>query len=276
MSVARPTYCGVMPTPRYTHGHHESVLRSHQWRTAANSAGFLLADLGTGDRVLDVGCGPGNITADLAQYVPDGSVVGIDLSEEIIARATSDHAATPNVSFRVGDVYGLDAPDGSYDVVYAHQVLQHLHDPVAALREMRRVLAPGGLLAVREADFGGFFWHPATPALDEWMELYHRVTAHNGAQADGGRHLPQWVRGAGFTDLAVTATSWTFETAEDRSWWGGLWADRVVLSEFARQAVEYSLSTPEELETIAAAFRSWATSEDGLFVVPSIEVLARP
>ena len=250
-------------------------MRSHQWRTAANSASFLLPHLRTDHRVLDVGCGPGNITADLATHVPDGSVVGIDLSEEVIARATSQYASQSNVAFRVDDVYHLDAPDGSFDVVYAHQVLQHLHDPVAALGEMRRVLAPEGRLAVREADFAAFFWFPAVAALEKWMALYHRVTARNGAQADGGRHLSSWVRGAGFDDLTVTTTTWTFQTPEDRSWWGGRWADRVELSDFARQAVEYAVSTPEELHDIAVAFREWAASDDALFVVPSVEVLAR-
>ena len=62
----------------YLHGHHDSVLRSHRWRTAENSAGYLLPRLAPGARVLDVGCGPGTITADLAARVPSGEVVGID------------------------------------------------------------------------------------------------------------------------------------------------------------------------------------------------------
>jgi ubiquinone/menaquinone biosynthesis C-methylase UbiE len=72
---------------RYTHGHHESVLRSHLWRTPENSASFLLAHLAPGLSLLDVGCGPGNITSGLAERLVGGSVVGIDRSEEVIARA---------------------------------------------------------------------------------------------------------------------------------------------------------------------------------------------
>ena len=60
----------------YLHGHHDSVLRSHRWRTAENSAGYLLPRLAPDARVLDVGCGPGTITADLAALVPDGDVTG--------------------------------------------------------------------------------------------------------------------------------------------------------------------------------------------------------
>src|SRR5512147_687271 len=111
-------------TAVYTHGHHESVLRSHTWRTAANSAAYLLGSLKPHMRILDIGCGPGTITADLAELVPDGHVT-------------------------VADVHALDHPDDTFCVVHAHQVLQHVGDPVQALREMRRVTRPGGFIAVR-------------------------------------------------------------------------------------------------------------------------------
>ena len=135
----------------YSHGHHASVLRSHEWRTAENSAGYLLGHLEHGRRLLDVGCGPGTITAELAALVAPGEVVGIDASAEVVARAGElGTSRAPNLRFEVGDVYVLGWPDASFDVVHAHQVLQHLSDPVAALREMRRVLVTGGLVAVRD------------------------------------------------------------------------------------------------------------------------------
>jgi len=81
------------------------------------------------------------------------------------------------VGFCAGSVLALPFDDTSVDVVHAHQVLQHLADPVAALSEMARVLRPGGILAVRDADFGAFAWAPADPLLDRWLELYHEVTA---------------------------------------------------------------------------------------------------
>jgi 2-polyprenyl-3-methyl-5-hydroxy-6-metoxy-1,4-benzoquinol methylase len=62
----------------YTHGHHDSVLRSHRWRTVGNSAAYLIPYLRSGQQVLDIGCGPGTITTDLARRVAPGSVVGID------------------------------------------------------------------------------------------------------------------------------------------------------------------------------------------------------
>ncbi len=258
----------------YTHGHHESVLRSHRWRTAENSAAFVLAHLSPAARVLDLGCGPGTITADLARRVPEGEVLGIDRGAAVVEAARAEHVAA-NLTFRVGDVYALDLPDASFDVVYAHQVLQHLTRPVVAIAEMRRVLRPGGLLAVRDADYGGFLWAPADPALDRWNAAYHRLARLNGAEPDGGRHLPGWVRAAGFADLEVSASTWTYASARERRWWGGLWAERVTESDLATQLLERGLCDEAELEAFAEAFARWAASPDGVFVVPHVEVLAR-
>jgi len=261
----------------YTHGHHESVLRSHSWRTAENSAAYLLGALESGQRLLDVGCGPGTITIDLASHVAPGSVVGIDATGEVIAAAeqTRRTAGTGNVTFATGDVYALGFADASFDVVHAHQVLQHLRDPVAALGEMRRVLRPAGVLAARDSDYAAFAWAPADPRLSRWLELYHQVTAQNGAEADAGRRLLGWAQAAGFSDARASSSTWTFADPESRTWWGGLWADRVQLSSFADQAVAYGLADAHELGEIAAAWRQWALQPDGFFAVLHGEVLAR-
>ncbi len=262
---------------RYTHGHHESVLRSHLRRTPENSASFLLAHLSPGLALLDVGCGPGNITAGLAERLVGGSVIGIDRSEEVIARAREQYPTSPprDVTFRVGDVYELDFPDESFDIVYAHQVLQHLVRPIEALKEMRRVLRPDGLLAVRDADFGGFVWAPRNPLLDRWLDLYHQLTRRNGAEADAGRMLKGWVQAAGFQNLTVTSSTWTYESADERDWWGGLWSDRLLHSDIAQQFVESGLATRSELEEISSAFRQWGEQPDGVFLLLHGEVLAR-
>ena len=261
----------------YTHGHHESVLRSHTWRTAENSAGYLLPSLRPGMSLLDAGSGPGTITVDLARRVYPGRVLGIDRAEEVLAEARrlAQRDGPDNVSFRSADIYALDLPGDSFDVVHAHQVLQHLSDPVAALGELRRVLRPGGTLAVRDGDYGAFTWAPEDPALERWRELYHDVTRRNDAEADAGRLLPHWVRAAGFHDLVVTSSNWTFADPGQRAWWGGLWADRVRSSAFATQAVSYGLSDGAELERIAEGFHRWARAPDGIFVVVNVEVLAR-
>ncbi|MFK8907528.1 methyltransferase domain-containing protein [Streptomyces sp. YS-3] len=264
-------------TAVYTHGHHASVLRSHTWRTAANSAAHLIGELRPGARILDIGCGPGTISADLAALVPDGHVTAVDAAPGIVerARAYAEERGQYNMAFAVADVHALAHPDASFDVVHAHQVLQHVGDPVRALREMRRVTRPGGLVAARDSDYGSFTWFPRVPALDAWLELYHRVARANGGEPDAGRRLRSWARAAGFTDITSTASAWCFATPEERAWWSGLWAERTVASTYARLAVDGGHTTEAGLAAIAEGWREWAAADDGWFMVPHGEILCR-
>jgi ubiquinone/menaquinone biosynthesis C-methylase UbiE len=258
---------------RYTHGHHESVLRSHRWRTVENSAAYLLPHLLPGVDVLDVGCGPGTITADIAARVAPGRVVGLDRAADVLATARD---AAPSVAFEVGDVYALAYADESFDVVHAHQVLQHLADPVAALVEMRRVCRPSGVVAARDADYAAMTWWPSDPRLDRWLDVYERVARANGGEPDAGRRLLAWAHAAGFRDVTPSASCWCFATPDDRAWWGGLWADRMTSSSVAAQAVERGIATSAELDDLADAWRSWAAAPDGWFVVVHGEVRCQP
>lgn len=273
-----------MPDDTYTHGHHESVLRSHAWRTAENSAAHLLPRLRPGLAVLDVGCGPGTITADLAQLVAPGPVVGIDRSPAVIEHARSrvgrgggdGRRAAGNLTFETGDVYALTADDDTYDVVHAHQVLQHLSDPIAALREMRRVCRADGIVAARDSDYSAFAWSPTDERLAHWLDVYRSVARGNGAEPDAGRHLKAWARQAGFSRVVASASVWCFTEPDDRAWWGEMWAERVLSSDFARQAVAGGRATTGDLEAMADAFRTWADDDDGWFAVLHGEVIATP
>jgi SAM-dependent methyltransferase len=255
----------------YTHGHDESVLRSHRWRTAANSAAYLLPHLRAGQSVLDVGCGPGTITADLARAVAPGTVVGLDVVAAPLAEA---RATAAGASFAVGDVHALPYANGTFDVVHAHQVLQHLQDPVGALREMTRVTKPGGLVAVRDADYEAMTWWPALPALDRWLDAYRATCRGNRAEPDAGRRLLSWVLEAGLTPTA-SASVWCFADPDDRAWWGGSWARRALDSDFAVQVVEQGHLTRADLEEVSAAFVQWAEAPDAWWVIVHGEVLCR-
>ena len=259
----------------YTHGHHESVLRSHRWRTAENSAAYLLPHLAPDTRILDVGCGPGTITADLADRVPEGHVTGIDTVPGVLDQARELARDRDNLDFATGDVYALGYPDDAFCVVHAHQVLQHLGDPVGALMEMRRVTRPGGLIAARDGDFGAMVWYPAVPALDDWLALYREVARGNGGEPDAGRRLHVWAREAGLADVTMSSSTWTYATPAERAWWGGLWADRTVMSSYADRAIESGYATAGDLERIADGWRSWAGHHDGWFAVMNGEILAR-
>lgn len=261
----------------YTHGHHESVLRSHRWRTAENSAGYLLPHLSSGATVLDVGCGPGTITADLATLVTPARVTALEVTEAALdlARAEIARRGLVNVDFRVGDVHALDFPDDTFDVVHAHQVLQHVADPVAALREMRRVTRPGGLVAVRDSDYAAFTWWPRLPELDEWLALYETVARGNGGEPDAGRRLLAWAHAAGFTDVTATSSTWCFADQADRDWWGGMWADRVLKSDMAAQALRTGAASEDDLRRLSAGWRTWAADPDGWLSLLHGELICR-
>ncbi len=268
-------------TSDYAIGHHESVLRSHRWRTVENSAAYLRPHLAPGMRILDVGCGPGTITRELGELVgPAGSVLGVDSAAEVIdeAVATTRREAgsmPPHLRFAVGDVRALAFPDASFDVVHAHQVLQHLRDPVEALTEMRRVTRPSGIIAVRDADYDAMTWYPRPPGMDAWLRTYQAVAHRSGAEPNAGRRLLAWTHAAGLHDVTCSASVWCFATKADRDWWGGLQADRILHSGVARRGVSEALATSEDLEEMARGWRTWMEDDDAWFAVLHGEILAR-
>ena len=268
----------------YTHSHNPRVLAAHSRRTAEEAAAFLLPHLEPGMSILDLGCGPGSITVGLARYVAPSKVVGVDAAPAALDYAKA-HAAEEHmdaVEFVEADVYDLPFEDETFDVVYAHQLLQHLADPVAALTEAKRVLRPGGYIAGRDADYGTMTHHPHDPLLDRWLEVYHAVARSNGGEPDAGRRLLEWVTAAGFTHIHPTASTWVFATPDERAWWAELWAGRIGLpptsdagtSGFTKRAFELG-ATAAEIDEIGAAFRRWASAADGWFAFIHGEVLAQ-
>ncbi|KAH7921973.1 UbiE family methyltransferase [Leucogyrophana mollusca] len=268
----------LKPAAIYTHGHHESVLRSHSWRTAVNSAAYLLPYLKPNMRILDIGCGPGTITIDFARLVPEGHVVGLEYAPDVLpqARATAAEQGVTNIEFQTGDICNLvDIKDGTFDVVHCHQVLQHISDPVKALSEMRRVAKAGGIVAARESDV--FTWFPDLEGMQEWHELYHEVARKNGGQPQAGRRLVSWAREAGFnrSQITATASTWCYSSPEERTWWTGMWADRTVRSSFASSAIGHKLATQEKLERIAQVWRTWSEQDDAWFTLLHGEIVCR-
>ena len=268
---------GSVETARYTHGHSAAVLSAHSRRGAADSAAYLLAHLNAGMDLLDVGCGPASITADLAERVAPGRVVALDAASGALeaARATlRDRGLSEQVEVTSGDVMALPFEDASFDVVHAHQVLQHLADPVGALAEMRRLTRPGGMVAVRDAVYSAMTWFPEPAGMEQWRSVYMATARANGGEPDAGSRLLSWAREAGFTDVTASASTWCYATPADRAWQSQTWAQRCLTS-FGPQAVELGLADRADLETMAQAWRQWGDSEDAWFVVVHGEVLAR-
>ena len=262
---------------RYTHGHSAPVLSAHSRRGATDSAAYLLPHLKAGMDLLDVGCGPASITADLAERVAPGRVVALDAAADALAAARKtlrERGLSEQVEVTSGDVMALPFEDASFDVVHAHQVLQHLADPVGALAEMRRVTRPGGIVAVRDAVYSAMTWFPEPAGMERWRSVYMATARANGGEPDAGSRLLSWAREAGFTDVTASASTWCYATPADRAWQSETWAQRCLTS-FGPQAVELGLADSADLETMAEAWRQWGGSEDAWFVVVHGEVIAR-
>lgn len=186
------------------HGYIERDNRSFEaqleGRTASAAAAFLLPHLHPGTRVLDIGCGPGTITLGLAKAVAPGEVVGVDLQQNMVARARTLAAerGVGNVRFERADAYELPFAESSFDAALQHRVLMHLADPVRGLREVRRVLRPGGVLGLRDVDVASAVFWPMTPELERFNDLRMRAFELEGTDGRTGRKHRQLLLDAGF------------------------------------------------------------------------------
>lgn len=278
-----------MTGSRYTHGHGEAVLDNHATRTAEDSVGFVLPHLQRDSRVLDVGCGPGSITVDLAARVAGlggaaSQVTGVENTEAPLD-AARQLAARRGVEagFQTGDAYALPFADSSFDIVLAHQVLQHLADPVAALREFARVCAPGGVVAVRDADYAGMHFHPETEGMLRWRDNYRARARGNGGEPDAGRHLVRWALDAGFLPGQISAGTSTWFYSAGRAdgtghagrpgWLADSWIKRT-RDAAACEAGETGIAEAD-VAAICRGWQQWAADLSAVFVMPHGELLVR-
>lgn len=158
-------------------------------------------DVPPGGSVLDVGSGLGNGARRVALRVPGGEVWGVERSADQLARAPRD---APNLRFRQGDAHSLPFDDGRFDVAYCRYLLEHVSDPVGVLREMRRVLKPGGKAFVQENDILCNTLDPPCRAFDQVWNQFARLQDSLGGDALIGRKLYRLMGEAGFADVRLS------------------------------------------------------------------------
>ncbi|GAW24998.1 hypothetical protein ANO14919_145960 [Xylariales sp. No.14919] len=253
-----------------------AMIATYCRRTAAVNSAYILPLLQTDMRILDVGCGPGTITLDLAAHAPKGSATGVDTSSDAIetARELCKQRGTTNASFSVGDVNKLPFDDNSFDVVHAHQVLGHLPgkqgDPGAVwgLKEMRRVCKPGGFVCAREVEWSSVVVYPHIQGVNESIALMEKLASNAGRIMAGGRGK-EFARRAGFNPegISASAASVTYTNTADRKWWGENMASRIESSSDLKKAVEIGFVTKDEAVRMPEAWRSWAKADDAFYSV---------
>ena len=172
-------------------------------------------------------------------------------------------------------VYALPFPDGSFDVAYAHQVFQHLRERSAALREMRRVVRPGGLVAIRDVDWGTAAYWPRDPWLDRFIEVHQDAWQRNGGQPHMGRELRALFNAATLEDVRISAAVWCYATPAETIAWGDSYADRLLSSPMGQSPVEHGLVSRADVESMADAFRAWARHPDATWAFIHIAALGR-
>ena len=242
-------------------------------RSATRNAGFLLPHLRPGLRVLDVGCGPGAITVGLAERVaPGGTVVGVDRDAGWLELARSLATTQPHVRFEEADGAALPFEDDAFDVAFLHAVLQHVDSPEAVLAEVRRVVTPGGIVAVGDVDLDFFVLHPRTPALDAAVALDRR----HRRQPDVGRRLPELLRGAGFDDVELTLQPNVVCGPESAAGVAASSAARLEADPYAEHAETVGwIDDRRELVAMADAWRTWAAQPGAVFATVWCQALGR-
>ena len=266
---------------KYIHGHAAEVLKAHARRTVQRDAAYLVPFLQPNFTILDVGCGPGTISADFAQLAPEGKVTCLEISDKalVAARQTFDDRRLKNADFVSGDVMGrLPFEDGTFDVVHAHQVLIHLPDPVAAVKEMRRVLKSGGVLASKDMIMSSLSWYPPDDRLKVWQVGITETIAATGADPQMGRRLKALAVEAGFKEEEINCTGscWSFGSRDDVEFWGGSVASRLEEGkELRRKIVDGGYFTGKEVDEFVTAAREWMVCPTAWFGVMNSEILCR-
>lgn len=244
-------------------------------RTAERQAQFFLPHLHANMSLLDCGCGPGSITVGLAKLVAPAETVGIDINADNIhtAQVYATEQKVTNVRFETADAYVLPFPDASFDAVFSHALLEHLREPIKALKEMRRVLKPEGIIGIRVPDFEGNLIAPTDPLVIRSEELYEILSRHGGGNPRIGKHLRALLREVGFSQIESSASYDIFAAPEMSRTWGTLGA-RLMASK-TEQLVELGWTDREEAERVSNAYKAWGEHPDAFNARAFCEAVGR-
>lgn len=264
-------------TPDYTMGYSEEFLQALLRYTAKTHAAYLLPYLKPGLRILDFGCGPGTISMGLAEAVDPGELHGIDMepSQIELAKYFAARDGRDNTTYHVGDVLDLPFDDEFFDVAHCCNVLQHVPDTQAVLREVTRVLKPGGLVASREMISESCFTHPDFGVIRRAWDMFEDLLAADEGHPQMGKDMKTHFVEAGFANIQVGASFDTYSTPDEVAFIYGLALQWFLSPEITEAAIKYGASTPELCEAIGVAYEKWKDHPGAFAAVAQGEVIAR-
>ena len=246
-------------TPDYTMGFSETILDAFRRYTAESNAGYLLPHLGAGQRVLDLGSGPGTISVGLARAILPGELYGIDMDEAMVglSRYIAAQDGIENAHFQVADALELPFEDGYFDAVHCHNVLLFIPDTHAVLEEVQRVLKPKGVFGCREMINESCFTHPDFGVLRRAWDMFEDLLAADDGHPQMGKQVKAHLMEAGFEDIRVSASFDVYVTPEDVEFIYGVAHQWFLAPEITEAAIKYGAATRELADAIGSAYGRW-------------------
>ncbi|CAN3352649.1 hypothetical protein DICA1_A00386 [Diutina catenulata] len=249
----------------YRKGFSKAISDTHNWRSVENAVPFIIPYLKKNQKLLDVGCGPGSISKDLANYVSE--VVGLETGEELLQIARSQ-CSGENVKFEIGSVYSLPFNDNEFDVVLASQVVVHLEDPVTGLKEMARVCKPGGFVCVKNGDIDMTTVYPEkyAPAIRDAMLSMIPTTTSKIA----GRELVAKSLEAGYEkgNITYSTSTWSVGDHDGRVWWADMHIGRLNESNELDHEKD-----KRKIDAAVDAWKQWAEDDAGVLLFVHGEIV---
>ncbi|MEO1620177.1 MAG: class I SAM-dependent methyltransferase [Cyanobacteria bacterium J06632_3] len=251
MSAKTSSYAFDQLQPKYQKQEIERLKRKTNILASVDQAAWQQAGLGPGYRVLDLGCGTGSVTQRLAEAVYPGNVIGVDISDQMLQKARTDYIGN-NLSFEKADAYQMTFPDACFDLVHARFLFQHLKSPNQALREIYRILKPGGSLCVIDVDDAWFSLYPEPDSIAPFRRQMLSIQKEQGGDPNVGRKLFSYLCCAGFCEvknhirILGTENCGTQTLMSLLSFGAPYYADYPEFAEIARQAkqdVEKAMQT---------------------------------
>ena len=245
-------------------------------RSAATHGAFFLPYLSAEMSLLDCGCGPGTITLGLAQVVLPGAVTGIDIEESQLeqARENAKKLRMTNVTFDKGNVYELPYPDNHFDAVFSHAMLEHMQNPLAVLKEMYRILKPGGVVGVRSTDLAASLLAPSNATLDKAYATWVQYRQHSGGTPLIGREFRSLLRAAGFAKTIGTASSETWGSPEKTKGVMSVLLDEFTGPKITATATQQGWVDEAQMQNAARALTEWGEHPDAFFAIVWCEGVA--